>query len=54
MHQAKQPVSALTGPCGHPRTPMPVTVPTGHGWPAWGALAVVTLLLMLLTAAGTS
>jgi hypothetical protein len=33
---------------------MPVTVPIGHGWPVWGALAVVTLLLVLLTAAGTS
>ena len=30
MRQAKQPVSALTGPYGHPLYPMLVTVPIGN------------------------
>jgi len=50
MHQAKQPVSALlTGPYGHPEGHLPVPVIIGHG--AW---ALVTLRLVLLTAAGAS
>jgi hypothetical protein len=52
MHQAKQPVSALlTGPCGHPHA----RDRADRAWLAsLGALAVVTLLLVPLTAAGAS
>jgi uncharacterized membrane protein len=70
MRQAKQPVSAaLAGPYGHPLHPLLVTVPIG-AWLAslvfdvasrfaahpgfLGLLAVVTLVLVLLAAAGGS
>ena len=55
MHQAKQPVSALlTGPCGHLRAPHAGDRADRACLARLGALAVVTLLPVLLTAAGAT